>query len=433
VTTRLILDAALDPTGARIVVTRDPDGVISDAWFDMSGLPRVDTLLAGRPVAGVPALVERLCGVCPTAHHLAGIQALESLHGVGTIPPAAKLVRRLLHYGSVLDVHATRFGIGGPDVRPLRALAKLAAVAAGSPGHFPVTAVVGGVAAPATSEAVSRCRQALPEALAAAESLARAALEHHADSPDRAGVRAASPAPFEGADVALVDDAGTPDLLGSHLRAVGADGTVLVDRADPTDWDTLVAEQVPGAAAPRPYLVNLGPEHGRYRVGPVAQLRVGPVGTALAAGLQREWCAREAGALAARATMTVHVVEVIGGILDRVDPDDVEVVVAGAARAPGAGTGVGWVDGARGLLVHRPEATASGMVRGAIVLTPTAQNEPWLADLLRQAMGNAPDGPLTAGGLVEGAIRDVDPCLPCTAAPPGAMGIVVETVARGGE
>ncbi|MDR1293450.1 MAG: nickel-dependent hydrogenase large subunit [Bifidobacteriaceae bacterium] len=430
-TTRLILDAALDPAGARIVVDRGPDGTVQAARFDMSGLPRVDTILTGRPVVDVPALVERLCGVCPTAHHLAGIQALEALHGVVEIPPAAEIVRRLLHHGSVLAVHATRFALGDPDAAVLRGLAKLAAVAAGSPGHFPVTAIVGGIAAPVAPDAVARCREVVPEALVAAQRLAQAALDDRVDRDGSRGHRSGGGvAHFSGADVALVDPSGAPDLLGAHLRAVAADGTVLVDRAEPAEWDTLVAEEIPASSAPRPYLAAFGPDRGRYRVGPVAQLRVGTLRTPRAAGLQREWRAAGGGALAARATMAVHAVEAISGLIDAIDPDDTDIAAARPSLEPRAGVGVGWVDGARGVLVHRYEVTDAGTVRGAIVLTPTAQNEPWLADLLRQEIGDPPNGPLADGGSVEAAIRDVDPCLPCTAAPPGAMGIVVETQAR---
>ncbi|HEX7661736.1 MAG TPA: hypothetical protein VF444_19880, partial [Pseudonocardiaceae bacterium] len=91
----------------------------------------------------------------------------------------------------------------------------------------------------------------------------------------------------------------------------------------------------------------------------------------------------------------------------------------------GAGVGVGWVDGPRGLLVHRYATAADGRLTGATLLTPTAQNEVWLAELLRQAAETTPDA-LEPG--LEAAIREADPCLPCSSAPPGAMGVRVETV-----
>nr|NLI51087.1 reducing hydrogenase subunit alpha [Propionibacterium sp.] len=105
----LRLDEIVDPLEARVLVTVDAAGAVVDARFDLAGLPRVDALMVGRPVAGVPALVERLCGLCPAAHHLAGVRALDALLGFGPPPPTADAVRRLLHHGAALDAHAPRF------------------------------------------------------------------------------------------------------------------------------------------------------------------------------------------------------------------------------------------------------------------------------------------------------------------------------------
>ncbi|MDR1264849.1 MAG: nickel-dependent hydrogenase large subunit [Propionibacteriaceae bacterium] len=465
-TTRLVLDQILDPAQARVRLRRDPAGRPLAARFDLDGLPRVEGLLLGRPVAQVPPLVERLCGVCPTAHHLAGVRALEALAGITDLPVGARLVRRLLHHGAVLEMQAGRFLFQRPDsARQLRHFAKLAMAAAGSPGHFPVTAVVGGVAAPVAAEARDRCRQQVGAALAVGLELARAVLA------EAAGPTEADDWP--GAAVAACDGAGLPRLDGDRLRAVAADGAVLVAAAEPQGWDALVAEARPGDPAPRPYLLSLGPQRGAYRVGPVAQLSVGRLTTPLAAQLQADWLGRPHGALAARAVMALHCLEVIAQVLDQPDlmsdqllSDQLPTPPApgsapsfpdrrpapsgsadGAADAhrtattpitPRSGaadarkstasdvprSGVGWSDGARGLLVHRYAVDRNGALVAAQILTPTAQNEPWLAHLLTRAARRTEPERLAAG--LEEAIRAADPCLPCTAAPPGAMGLIID-------
>ena len=234
-------------------------------------------------------------------------------------------------------------------------------------------------------------------------------------------VMTAAPDAFEGADLALTDEAGNLDLFGSRLRAVAADGGVVIAGARPDEWDSLVAEAEPGSPAPRPYLVALGAQSGSYRVGPVAQVRAGPVTTPIAADLQRAWRAGGGGAAGARGVVLVHAVEVIDGLL--ADPG----LTAGPVARPWAsdwpaGVGVGWVDGARGLLVHRYATTPDGRVAAATILTPTAQNEPWLGQLLRSAVAGA------GRAAVEEAIRQANPCLPCSSVPPGAMDLVVETL-----
>ncbi len=412
-TIRQTLGDVIDPSAARVTVVQDADGHAVDARFDLAGLPRVDGFLAGRPLTEAISLTERLCGICPVAHHLAGVRAYEALAGRPELPPAARAIRRLLQWGSVVDMYATGLVFTARDeAMTLRRFAKAVMAAAGSPGHFPVTAVPGGVAAPVVAANLERCAALLDDARAATERLARTALDGpaHRDETNLS-------------DAALVDAAGNIDLLGDGLRVVAPDGSVLVAAATPDQWDALVTEANPGTSAPRPYLTALGPATGRYRVGPVAQLRVGTLDTPAAHALQAEWRQGGGDAAAARAIMALHCVESVAATLAAPDTLTGPLCVPVAPRS-GPGTGVGWVDGARGLLVHRYRAAADGTVASATILTPTAQNEPWLAELLRQAADRRPADPHAA---MERAIRQVDPCLPCATAPPGTMGLVVET------
>ena len=415
---RVLVDQVVEAAPARVVVTRDADGTVTDAAFDLSGLPRVDALLVGRPVVEVPALVERLCSICPAAHHLAGMRALEGLAGLGELPATAEAVRRLLHFGAVIAIDAAGLIATAPaEARLLRRFAKAVMAAAGSPGYFPTTAVPGGVVAPVVPAERDQVAALVAEALAVAQRLAEQALTVPV-AHDR----------FVGADLALVDQAGQLDLFGRWLRAVAADGQPVVVAAEPGQWDELVAEAVPGSSAPRPYLVGLGPAAGSYRVGPVAQLRVGRVPTPLAAELQQAWRAR-GGAAAARAIIVVHAIETIAELLGR--PELVAGPVAADWPEPlPAGVGLGWVDGARGLLIHRYATDFAGRVATATILTPTAQNEPWLGGLLRAAV-EVPAGD-DQRDQVEQAIHEADPCLPCSTAAAGTMDLVVETEVGGG-
>jgi NAD-reducing hydrogenase large subunit len=233
-------------------------------------------------------------------------------------------------------------------------------------------------------------------------------------------------------NVALVDAAGRLDLMGGYLTAVDPDGHTVVDRAPAAAWDTLVAEAEPGAVAPRPYLIALGPALGHYRVGPVAQVSAAGVTTPLAAERQAAWRRAGGGALAARAIMALHCVEAIGGLVgELLDPSTgsgpLDKLGERGELGEPAAVGVGWVDGARGLLVHRYAVDDRGHVTSAQVLTPTAQNEIWLGRLLEAAVADRPDGPVAAGLDLEEAIKEADPCLPCSLAPAGTMGLLIET------
>lgn len=413
-TQRWVLDEIVDPFGAKVVVERDAQGRVHSARFDLAGLPRVDALLTGQPVSGVPNLVEKLCGICPAAHHLAGVRALEALAGVTELPPTAVAVRKLLHHGSALETHAPRLLASHRETAlALRRLGKAAMAAAGSSGHFPSTAVPGGVRAAVSVQAREELATQAPLVLQPVLAAAHQQLE-----------QAATMAPYAGADVALVGIDGCPDVLGERLRAVASSGSTIISGASSSAWDALIAEEVAGAAAPRPYLIALGHKNGRYRVGPVAQLRVGELCTPIAARLQARWLAAGGDAGGARAIMSVQAIEAIMELLQLPELVSGEVSIPVPDQAANA-VGVGWADGPRGLLVHRYQVGEDGRLVSAQILTPTAQNEPWLAELLTAAA--AADGSAAAAGL-EDAVREADPCLPCSSAPVGAMGLQVDTV-----
>jgi NAD-reducing hydrogenase large subunit len=423
VTQRFDLDEVIDPFEARVLVSRDSDGEVVQARFDLSAVPRIEPLLVGRPVVEVPPLVERLCGICPVPHHLAGVRALEALSGSVEVPAFAQALRRLLHYGSVASIHATRhIGSDHDDAVTVREFAKAAMAAAGSPSHFPKTAVVGGVAS-------SIVEAQYVSSLAQLESAKAAILR----IVGRVFARDSQPGTFNGADVALVDSDGNIDFLGERLRAVAADGAVVIEGATAQNWDELIIEAIPGDPAPRPYLAALGSKAGGYRVGPVAQLRVGKLPTPMAAKFQQEWLQVGGDALAARAVILLHCIEAIGDLLesDVIQGGDVPLksrvgleLADGHPELSGTGIGVGWVDGARGLLVHRYVAAADGSMQDATILTPTAQNEYWLCELLRTAANSKAEDVYP---LLEEAIREADPCLPCVLAPVGKMGLLVQT------
>lgn len=66
-----------------------------------------------------------------------------------------------------------------------------------------------------------------------------------------------------------------------------------------------------------------------------------------------------------------------------------------------------------------------GAIEAARILSPTAQNEAWLAELLTTALAEHPEGGEDARRAAERAIRTADPCLPCTLAPEGHMPVEI--------
>ena len=416
---KINLDEIIDPMEGRIVVTHDSSGR-PHARFDLQGLPRVDAMLEGKTALEALTMTEHLCGICPVAHHLAGTRALDALSGLPPIVPAAQLIRRLLHYGSIVEAHSLRFLMQDRDAGvTLKRVSKKMLVAAGSPGHFPATAVPGGVSVWPTAPALCDLSTDLDAARDTAERLCDSALAPH---PELAGT-----GDFAGADVALIDANGAPDVFGTKVRVMR--GASTIDEFDFSRWNERVTEEIPGSPAPRPYLRADGPENGRYRVGPIAQLSIGTLPTPRAAAAQERWLAGARGAAGARAIITLHVLERTEALTEQltqlVESRDLGELVNPTTVQFTPGSGTGLVDGPRGILAHTYTIGADGAIQAARILTPTAQNEPWLAQLLTQA--SALDQAQQAGAW-EHSIREADPCLPISSAPAGQMGLKVENV-----
>lgn len=416
---KINLDEIIDPMEGRIVVTHDSSGS-PQARFDLQGLPRVDALLEGKTALEALKMTEHLCGICPVAHHLAGTRALDALSGLPPVAPAAQLTRRLLHYGSIVDAHSLRFLMQDREAGVvLKRVSKQMLVAAGSPGHFPATAAPGGVSVWPTASALHELNHNLTSALAVGEKMCDLALAPRTDTPQTGD--------FAGANVALIDTQGNPDVFGTKVRVVR--GTDTVDEFDFSQWNERVTEEIPGSPAPRPYLRADGPENGRYRVGPVAQLSIGTLPTPRAAEAQERWLAGGRDAAGARAVITLHVLERTEALTEQliqlVEGRDLGELVNPATVQFTPGSGTGLVDGPRGILAHTFTLGADGTIQTARILTPTAQNEPWLAQLLTQA--SALDQAQQTGAW-EQSIREADPCLPISSAPAGQMGLKVENV-----
>ena len=76
-----------------------------------------EKFIEGRPYWEVPVMVQRLCGICPVSHHLASSKALDRVLGVDRVTPSAEKIRRLMHYGQVMQSHALHFfHLASPDL-----------------------------------------------------------------------------------------------------------------------------------------------------------------------------------------------------------------------------------------------------------------------------------------------------------------------------
>jgi F420-non-reducing hydrogenase large subunit len=99
----------------KIDIFLDDEGNAEKAYFQVPEYRGFEKFCEGRAVEEMPALTQKICGVCPTAHHIASSKALDDLFKVDP-PPAAKKIRELMYNTFMFEDHLLHFYIlGGPD------------------------------------------------------------------------------------------------------------------------------------------------------------------------------------------------------------------------------------------------------------------------------------------------------------------------------
>jgi F420-non-reducing hydrogenase large subunit len=99
----------------KIEIFLNDEGEVANTYFQIPELRGFERFCVGRPVEEMPLLTNRICGVCPEAHHMAAAKAADAVYGVDP-PPAAKKLRELLYSAFYVTDHTTHFyALAGPD------------------------------------------------------------------------------------------------------------------------------------------------------------------------------------------------------------------------------------------------------------------------------------------------------------------------------
>ncbi len=91
------------------------DGEVANAYLQVPELRGFEQFCVNRPAEDMPNITNRICGVCPEAHHMASTKALDALFHVDP-PPTAKKLREMFYSIFYATDHTTHFyALGGPD------------------------------------------------------------------------------------------------------------------------------------------------------------------------------------------------------------------------------------------------------------------------------------------------------------------------------
>jgi F420-non-reducing hydrogenase large subunit len=91
------------------------EGDVANAYLQVPELRGFERFCIGRQAEDMPNITDRICGVCPEAHHMASTKALDALFHVDP-PPTAKKLRELFYSIFFATDHTTHFyALAGPD------------------------------------------------------------------------------------------------------------------------------------------------------------------------------------------------------------------------------------------------------------------------------------------------------------------------------
>jgi F420-non-reducing hydrogenase large subunit len=99
----------------KIEIFLNESGDVANTYFVIPELRGFEQFCVGRGAEEMPRITNRICGVCPEAHHMAATKALDALYHVEPTP-AAKKVREMFYSSFYVTDHTTHFyALGGPD------------------------------------------------------------------------------------------------------------------------------------------------------------------------------------------------------------------------------------------------------------------------------------------------------------------------------
>ncbi len=423
-----------------------------------------ERFIVGRPYWEVPVMVQRLCGICPVSHHLAASKALDAVAGARPIPKTAECIRRLMHYGQILQSHALHFfHLASPDllfgfesdptkrnvVGALAAYPDLARqgillrkfgqeairITAGKRVHG-TGSIPGGVNKAVTVAERDELLRALPEVLSWARSGVTLVAELYARNrvlyDDFGTVRSSL--------LSLVARDGTLDLYDGVLRARDAEGRLIFDAVPCEAYQAEIREDVRSWSYMKfPFLTSRGSDDGWYKVGPLARVQnCDAIGTPLAEAARLEFRSSFPGLVQAplafhwaRMIELLHAAEVIEGIL--ADPSLLGDELS--ASGPRSGTAIGILEAPRGTLIHHYEVGEDDLVTACNLIVSTTHNNQAMNEAIREVARRFLDGHEPTEGLlnhIEVAIRAFDPCLSCATHALGKMPLAVEIVDASG-
>jgi F420-non-reducing hydrogenase large subunit len=454
----------------KIEIFLDDKGDVERAFLQIPELRGFEQFAVGRPAEEMPRITPRICGVCPTAHHMASTKCLDDLFHVEPTP-TAKMIRELIYNAFMLEDHTLHFFfLGGPDfvVGPqapagerniLGVIGKVGLEIAGKVirarrecrdilNHLcgkvihPVCGLPGGVSKGLDEEH----RVQFLETAKFAVEFTQFALKIFDDvvlkNKEYVDVVVGDAYKMKTYYMGLVDGNNKVNFYDGDIRVVDPDGKEFA-KFKPGEYLNHVSEHVePWSYIKFPFLKKVGwkgfvegKESGIYRVAPLARLNASD---GMATALAQEHYDRMYKTLGGKPvhnTLAFHWARLIEALqaaeamVKLLEGKDITSPNIRNIPTQTPSEGVGVVEAPRGTLFHHYKTDEKGIITEANLIVATVNNAAAITMSIEKAAKAFIKGGKVSEGLLnmaEMAFRAYDPCHACgTHALPGDMPLVI--------
>ncbi len=454
----------------KIEIFLDDAGNCERAYLQVPELRGFEEFAVGRPAEEMPRITTMICGVCPTAHHMAATKTLDDLWKVEPTPTAKK-IRELMYNAFQSEDHILHFFfLGGPDfvvgpqapagernvlgviakagletggkvIEMRKRMRNVLRIIGGKP-VMPSCGLPGGVSKGISEEE----RQKIIEAGEYGVEFCKVALQIFDDivlkNKDYVDLITGDVYSHQTYYMGLVDKNNKVNFYDGQVRVVGPDGKEFA-KFKPQDYLNHIREHVePWSYIKFTYLKKLGwkgfvdgKESGVYRVAPLARLNASD---GMATPLAQEAYERLYSVLGGKpvhSTLAFHWARLVEALYasERVlelarDPEITSPdIVNLPTQTPKEGIGI--VEAPRGTLIHHYQTDDRGILTKVNLIVATVNNAAAMNMSIDKAArsliknGKVSDGLLN---MVEMAFRAYDPCHACaTHSLPGRMPLEV--------
>jgi F420-non-reducing hydrogenase large subunit len=441
----------------KIDIHLNEQGDVQRAFFQVPELRGFEVFSLGRPAEDMPQITSRICGVCPTAHHMAGTKALDDLYKVEPTP-AAKKIRELVYSTFMLEDHALHvYILGGPDfivgpeappemrnvvgvihkvgleigkrvITTRRRLRELIAYLGGKVIH-PVLGLPGGVAKGMAPADLPQFQQLGKDALDFAQFTLQVFKDIVLKNDDYVKMITSDDYTHKTYYMGMVDANNKINFYDGTIRVVTPDGNEYA-KFDIQQYRDFIAEHVePWSYMKFCYLKPVGwngftdgDKSGIYSVAPLARLNASEgFATPLAQAARDEFFATLGGrpvhhTLANHWARCIEIIYAAERMVELLNDPEITSKDIRCLPTQKPTVGIGVVEAPRGTLIHEYHTDDKGLITKANLIVATQGNAARMAmSVEKAAKGLIHGGDVREGLLnkIEMAFRAYDPCLGC--------------------